>query len=73
MENRKDQRIKLQFTEQQKEYLKQRTQEQRFQTINEHIRYKLFLEQELKQFIAELFDKQNTLLTKIHEEVSKHE
>ncbi|MEK6921065.1 MAG: hypothetical protein AABX82_04230, partial [Nanoarchaeota archaeon] len=63
MENRKDQRIKIQFTEQQKEYLRQLTQEQRFQTINEHIRYKLFLEQELKQFIAELFDKQNTLLT----------
>ncbi|MEK6867182.1 MAG: hypothetical protein AABX98_00020 [Nanoarchaeota archaeon] len=69
MENRKDQRIKLQLTEQQKEYLKQRTQEQRFQTINEHIRYRLFVEPLLEEKLSQI----HALLTKIHEKVNNHE
>lgn len=73
MENRKDQRIKIQFTEQQKEYLRQRTQEQRFQTINEHIRHRLFVEPALEEVITTHMNKTNTILTKILEEVSKRE
>lgn len=73
MENRKDQRIKLQLSEQQKEYLKQRTHEQRFSSINEHIRYKLFIESDMKEFIAVLFQKQQEILTKIYEKVNRNE
>lgn len=73
MENRKDERIKLQLSEQQKEYLKQRTKEQRFSSINEHIRYKLFLEPDLKEFITALFQKQQEILRKIYEKVNRNE
>lgn len=73
MENRKDQRIKLQLTEQQKEYLRRRTQQQRFQTINEHIRHRLFVEPALEEVITAHMHKTNTILTQILEEVSKHE
>lgn len=73
MENKKDQRLKIQFTEQQKEYLRQQTQEQRFSSINEHIRHKLFVEQDLKEFITVLLQKQQEMLTKIYEKVSHSE
>ncbi len=73
MENRKDERIKLQLSEQQKEYLKQRTKEQRFSSINEHIRYKLFLESDMKEVITALFQKQQEILTKIYEKVNRNE
>ena len=73
MENRKDQRIKLQLTEQQKELLQQRTQEQRFQTINEHIRHRLFVEPELKEMINAHMTQLHSLFTKILDEVKKHE
>ncbi|MEK6921376.1 MAG: hypothetical protein AABX82_05815, partial [Nanoarchaeota archaeon] len=68
-----DQRIKIQFTEQQKEYLRQRTHEQRFSSINEHIRYKLVIEQDMKEFITAVFQKQQEILTKILEQVTKRE
>lgn len=73
MENRKDQRIKIQFTEQQKEVLHQRTQQQRFQTINEHIRHRLFVEPELKEMMNGHMTQLHFLFTKILEEVKKHE
>ncbi len=73
MENRKDQRIKLQLTEQQKEYLRQRTQEQRLSSTNELIRHKLFVETEIKELLIALFQKQQEMLIKIHEKVSKYE
>ena len=73
MENRKDKRMKLQLTEQQQEYLKQRTQEQRFQTVNEYIRYCLFVEPPLKEMMSAHTRRTHALFIEILEEVKKHE
>ena len=67
----KDERHKINLSNNQKELLKTRAREQHFHSLNDHIRYKLFVEPDIKELIIKLFEKQQEILTKIYEKVNR--